>query len=318
MSHLSTQRACELDPMSQQHRWLIEGLWTDQAVGVIGGEPKCFKSFLALDLAVAVASGGECLSRYPTEQNGPVLLFPGEDALHIVRQRIEGIARARHVPFQGLEVHVITEPSLRIDLEVQRQRLRQAVDRLRPRLLILDPFVRTHRADENVVAEVAPLLAYLRELQRQFQVAVLLVHHARKAHHTRPGQALRGSTELHAWLDSALYLRRKNDRVQLTIEHRSAPEPSPLLLQLDDDQGAAALRVVEHIHEQPEPSRGMVSPRDRILQALASAPVPMTQRTLRDAARMRAATVGNILADLIAEGRVTEDAGGYRLSVRMA
>jgi AAA domain len=32
-------------------------LWSEQAVGIIGGEPKCCKSFLALDLAVAVAAG---------------------------------------------------------------------------------------------------------------------------------------------------------------------------------------------------------------------------------------------------------------------
>ena len=39
-----------------QH-WLVDTLWARDAVGIIGGEPKCGKSFLALDLAVAVAAG---------------------------------------------------------------------------------------------------------------------------------------------------------------------------------------------------------------------------------------------------------------------
>lgn len=34
--------------------------------------------------------------------------------------------------------------------------------------------------NENVSGEVAPLLAYLRELQRRHAIAVILVHHARK------------------------------------------------------------------------------------------------------------------------------------------
>jgi hypothetical protein len=34
-------------------------------------------------------------------------------------------------------------------------------------LLLVDPFVRVHRIDENASGEVAPLLAYLRELQRR-------------------------------------------------------------------------------------------------------------------------------------------------------
>jgi hypothetical protein len=40
---------------------------------------------------------------------------------------------------------------------------------------ILDPFVRLHRIGENASAEVAPSLAYLRDLQRRFALAVAVV-----------------------------------------------------------------------------------------------------------------------------------------------
>jgi len=90
---------------------------------------------------------------------------------------------------------------------------------VRPKLLVLDPFVRLHRIDENLSGEVAPLLAYLRELQRRFHVAV--VHHARKGGaKLRAGQALRGSSEFHAWGDSNLYLRRHGDQHTLGRELR--------------------------------------------------------------------------------------------------
>jgi RecA-family ATPase len=68
-------------------------------------------------------------------------------------------------------------------------------DILQPRLLVLDPFVRLHRIDENASGEVAPLLAYLRELQRRHGVAVVVVHHAKKgAGRIRAGQALAGKS----------------------------------------------------------------------------------------------------------------------------
>jgi hypothetical protein len=108
---------------------------------------------------------------------------------------------------------VITAPSLRLDLEADRARLDETVARLKPRLLVLDPFVRLHRIDENVSGDVAPLLAFLRELQRRHAVAVILVHHARKgAGAIRAGQALRGSSEFHAWGDSNLYLPPRQRR----------------------------------------------------------------------------------------------------------
>ena len=167
MSQLPVQPAWRLADCPEQLRWLVEGLWSEEAVGIIGGEPKCGKSFLALDLAVAVAAGIPCLRRFAVSRPGRVLLYPAEDALHIVRRRLEGICAAAGVSLAALDVQVITAPSLRLDLEADRIRLDETVARLKPRLLVLDPFVRLHRIDENVSGDVAPLLAFLRELQRR-------------------------------------------------------------------------------------------------------------------------------------------------------
>jgi RecA-family ATPase len=207
MTALPVRLAHQLEVTPEDKRWLIEGLWSDEAVGIVGGEPKCCKSFLVLDMAVAVASGTPCLRRFPTPQRGRVLLFAAEDSPAVVRQRLTGIAAAVGFPLDALDIHVIVTPVLRLDVELDQRRLEETVRDLRPRLLVLDPFVRLHRIDENVSAEVAPLLDYLRGLQRRYRVAVVLVHHARKgASHVRAGQALRGSSELHAWGDSNLYL----------------------------------------------------------------------------------------------------------------
>ena len=179
MNTLPVQRASQLASTGPQTQWLVEGLWSEQAVGILGGEPKCCKSFLALDVAVSVASGAACLRQFPVRRSGPVLLFPAEDSLAVVRLRLEGIAAAAQVPFASLPVEVITAPSLRLDTPTDRSRLSHTVQQLRPILLILDPLIRLHRVDENDASQIAGLLSYLRELQRQFQLAVILVHHAR-------------------------------------------------------------------------------------------------------------------------------------------
>ena len=166
MTLLPVELAYRLAEPSEEHRWLIAGL-SEQAVGIVGGEPKCCKSFLALDLAVAVAAGVPCLRRFAVPRAGRVLLFAAEDALHIVRRRLEGISAAAGVALANLDIQVITAPTVRLDLDADRRNLAETVARLQPRLLILDPFVRLHRIDENASGEVAPLLAYLRELQRR-------------------------------------------------------------------------------------------------------------------------------------------------------
>jgi hypothetical protein len=223
--------------------------------------------------------------------------------------------RAAGVVFETLDLQVITVPTLRLDLPEDQDRLRETVAALRPTLLVLDPFVRLHRIDENAAAEVAPVLAYLRELERHFHTAVLLVHHARKgAAHARAGQALRGSSELHAWGDSNLYLRRRGDTLCLAIEHRAAPSRDGLVVELRTQGEALALHVVDGA---PSAARVLTSPAptpaERIEQALAEAATPLTCRALRRLCRVRASTLGPVLARLLADGRVTRSPAGYQL-----
>lgn len=316
MTALPVRLAHALEVRPEEQRWLIEGLWSAEAVGIVGGEPKCCKSFLVLDMAVAVASGTPCLRRFPTSARGRVLLFAAEDSLSVVRQRLVGIATAAGFALGDLDIHVITAPVVRLDVALDQTRLEDTVRALRPALLILDPFVRLHRIDENVSSEVAPLLDYLRGLQRRYQVAVALVHHSRKGgSHLRAGQALRGSSELHAWGDSNLYLRRNaNDELTLTVEHRAAASMDGLALSLHADGDALALSVVDAAH--PPVKTALETPFARVERALLDATEPLTQRQIREHVKLRAATVSDVLAALVTDGRIAHVDGRYQLVAR--
>ena len=311
MNGFPTRAPAELEERPQARRWMVEALWSEQGVGIVGGEPKCGKSFLALDLAVAVAAGVPCLRHFHAAASGPVLLFAAEDAGHIVRARLEGIAKAAGAAFDTLDIAVIDVPALRLDHRADRQRLLETVQRVSPRLVVLDPLVRLHRVDENTVAEVAPILGFLRDIQRRFHTAVLLVHHARKSGGSRPGQALRGSSELHAWGDSNVYLRRRDRQILMTVEHRDAAGLDDLEIELADDGAHPALRL-RHT-PRSEPAAHPEPPESRILQVLANAEAPLLQSEIRQRAGARNATVTAALHELVRQARVERGPGGrYR------
>jgi hypothetical protein len=313
MNTLPVQRASQLASTGPQTQWLVQDLWSEQAVGILGGEPKCCKSFLALDVAVSVASGAPCLRQFPVARSGPVLLFPAEDSLAVVRQRLEGIACAAQVGFEALPVEVITAPSLRLDTPADRQRLLHTVEQLRPILLILDPLIRLHRVDENDATQVAALLSFLRELQRQFKVAIILVHHARKdSNSSRPGQALRGSSELHGWGDSNLYMRRKGSQLTLSTEHRAAPSQDHIPLQLTQAGPALALSVLERPNLEPTTQPTALQ---RVRETLAGLQEPAPLHQVRKLCGMRTAAVCSALSELSTKGEVVRDARGYQLKL---
>ena len=169
-----------------------------------------------------------------------------EDALHIVRRRLDGICAAAGLALADLDVQVITAPTLRLDLEPDRASLDETIAWLKPRLLVLDPFVRLHRIDENVSGEVAPLLAFLRELQRR---------HAPRRHRRPPCQERRRQ---HAGRPSPCAAPPSSTPGAIpistcaatattapsTVEHRAASAMPTVTLELAERANALALEVV--------------------------------------------------------------------------
>ena len=150
-------------------------------------------------------------------------------------------------------------------------------------------------------------------------IAVVVVHHAKKgAGHVRAGQALRGSSEFHAWGDSNLYLRRNRDPrdggdITLTVEHRAAPAMPAVTLELAQRANALALEVSEpRTPQTPVPS----SVDERITAALADVDRPLPFAELRARCRVRTATLYERLAALTATGRLGRTDQGYRLAGR--
>jgi hypothetical protein len=231
-----------------------------------------------------------------------------EDALPQVRARIEALCRERGADIRSLDLSVITAPLLRLDLADDQKRLAHTVELLRPRMLLLDPLVRLHRLDENSAAEISGLLGYIRDLQRRFDLAVVLVHHASKKQRAQPGQALRGSSDLHAIGDSNAYLARDGQHIVLTIEHRAARAPEPVRLELvtAPDGEAAALRVLSPLPQGDRPDLDQL-----VLERFAPGAAPLTRAVLRAELRVNNQRLGEALERLERCGTIARTSQGW-------
>ena len=309
---LPTSRVGDIEVEPQEQRWLVKGLWTRRAVGVLGGPPKAFKSWMGLDMALSVASGTPCLSRFTVMETGPVLAYLAEDAAQEVRARTAALAKGRGLTLDHLDLFLITTPVLWLDDGEHRKGLRRTIEQLRPKLLLLDPLVRLHRQDENDVRAVSALLGHLRELNRSFDLAILLVHHTSKKERAHPGQSLRGSGDIYAWLDAGLYLTKRKNGILLTVEHRSAPAPEPLFLSLvTETDGTARLSVSEPGPENEPGVAGDLAA--ATIDEIEKATEPLTRRALRARLGVRNERLGLILKALERERRIERINGGWSL-----
>lgn len=288
--------------------WLVTGIWPEQGVGFLGGHPKSCKSWLALEIALSVASRTPVLGSYAVPRGGPVLVFAAEDSPRTVRARLAGMAVARGVSLADLPIQLVLAHRLRLESHVDQARLRATLELIRPVLLVLDPFVRMTAIDENSAQEVSRVLGFLRELQRSLTLAILVVHHVRKSA-GGGGLALRGSGDFWAWSDTNLYLHRKQGGLELAVEHRNASAPEPVALELFDEAPQGPYLRPREDESSPTEPLGLAA---RIVAYLEEQTNGVRLDAIRAALRVRMQSVVDVMRELERCGRVRRGDGGWQ------
>jgi hypothetical protein len=285
-------------------------------VGLVGGAPKCLKTWISLEMAVSVATGTPCFDQYAVHEQGPALVYLAEDSMPMVRERLNALATHRALDLKALSIYVITAPHMRLDLARDQIRLMKTARQLKPRILVLDPLVRLHNLNENDASEVSTLLSFLRNLQRELDLAVAVVHHTRKNTSScyQGGQGLRGSGDFHAWSDSSIYLRQSRGELILSTEHRSAPAMASISIELVVE-GSGPPYLLTKVPSPTTPQETTESLELRLLAAL-SKDNSLTRNALRKEMRIKNERLGELLNRLEQQQKIVRYADGWRLDGR--
>ena len=185
--------------------WRVRGVLPAQGLASIYGPSASGKSFLALDMAAAGASGGEWFGYRVNAAPVVYCALEGESGF---RLRVEAWehANGRRLP-----------DGLRLVLQAFKLTDPQDVQDLAAAVLtagagtvtILDTLNRAApEADENASADMGRILEAAKQLQRLTGGLVVLVHHTGKD----VTKGLRGHSSLFAALDAAVEVVREGDR----------------------------------------------------------------------------------------------------------
>ena len=194
--------------------WLVDGLITEEAVTVIGGEPKTAKTWAAIELALSICTGTPAFGEFRPRQQGGAFLFLVEDNARSVQKRIRSMVKGRGAVPDGWDRKLFVKPmgAMRLDDDDHLARYVATVRRsgIKPSIIVFDPLRDLHHSNEDSSGEMQPIYAALRALRDVLRCAVVFVHHAGKATadsaNRRGGQRLRGSSALHGAIDAGLYM----------------------------------------------------------------------------------------------------------------
>lgn len=194
----------------QPVNWAINSLIPDQSLTIMAGGPGEYKSWIALDMVVAVATGG-LFANLGTTGPRPVLYVDRENSPNLVASRLHhmgliGSPALERVRYWGLWTP-LKFPG------VNSQELMEWAKRTQG-FVVFDSLVRLHAANENDNSEMAQVMGRFIELARA-GATILLLHHTPKDSHSK----FRGAQEILAACDLAYKVSKDpSDRRLVTLD----------------------------------------------------------------------------------------------------
>jgi hypothetical protein len=237
--------------------WLVRNIWPQATVGFIAGQPKSWKSWTALDLALSISTGAPFLGHFRVERPGPVLYIQEEDGASLIKLRYGRMRLGKKTdsmiydreeeqvvwvppdenqspPKMKAMVRrdfVLSEPGWQswLDDQLTKGYIREGADADTAEpyvLLVLDPLLMmVGEIEENKASAMnAKIYKPLKLLANKHGVAIVIVHHMRKGSNEgiRGGQMMLGSAATHGASESAMYFTHDKGGLHVEVEHKNA------------------------------------------------------------------------------------------------
>jgi RecA-family ATPase len=180
---------------------------------ILAGEPKSNKSWVVMNMAVALATGTPVFNaKYKSGM--PVL--PVTEAVRVLycEQEMGQYGTRRRLlqmfpeapPLMPLYIKT-RDMDMRLDTPEGRVVIAGQIEEVKPQVLILDPMAQFHLSDENSAQHMSAVIRVLDRWVEEYGLSIILVHHVSKQNEEHPrkgGARIRGSSAIFGAIDTLI------------------------------------------------------------------------------------------------------------------
>ncbi|MFD5860953.1 AAA family ATPase [Streptomyces chartreusis] len=283
-------------------KWAVPGILAE-GVSVLAGPPKVGKSWLSLGLGLSVAAGGNAFDSVPV-QGGPVLYLALEDTPRRLQTRMGKLLGGQPAP-AGLTLVTECPPFPQGGSEAIAQWLERNPD---ARMVVIDVFAKMRgQAPQGVSAYDADYVAvgYAKRLADHYGVAVVLVHHVRKAGSDDFLTEVSGTNGIAGAADATLVLKRARGQADgiLHVTGRDVDE-AEYALSFQPASGAW------HLLDGPVTDHTVSDTRATILRHVRAHPGAKPKDMAGELPQVDIDTIRRTCNRMADAGQLTKDAGG--------
>jgi len=280
--------------------WLIEGLLPKEGAYILAGPPKAGKSWLALEMAIAVAANG-----------GKVLYLGLEDTKARLHHRLHALLKDAEPLAGGLHnIQVATAFDTQARGKEAIKQLQADVEQHKPALVVVDTLQsirgQSYKRDKNLYAEDYEALATLNSMAHTYKATFLILHHTRKFQAEDEGLNILGTSGITGAVDGYAVLRRQGENGKLTLVYRDFESTAYALAFLE---GRWQVKGLYEEYALSETNRA-------ILEAIYEANEPLRPSEVAELLDRPRNTIKQAMRRLAQDGLLTSNRGKYSLSER--
>ena len=202
---------------SERHGIIGKGVLSPGVGLILAGESEVGKSFAASELALRLVTGQPFIGLATAKING-VLIFQSENILPMTQDRLK--KQQLGLKLSKLPDNVFfSDPKDSYDLSQKKDRSQiiKMIKNTESEVVIFDPFIAFHHADENDNSEMRKILGYLDRIKHKTGAAIILVHHFSKMIERSGKHRLRGASTIYDWADTVIELSGRQNSSERTV-----------------------------------------------------------------------------------------------------
>lgn len=243
--------------MPEEIPWAITGIIPKGSNGIISGEPKASKSWIADETSLSVASGESFLGLESFSVPRPLktALIAREDYPGLTSWRLSALFRSRkwkNPNFFAENLWINTRAqseTFSVDNSEEIEEIIAAFKRRQIEFAIFDVLNILHGSDENDNTEMRQVMNKFSHIQSKTGAQIGLVHHLGKAD-GKWTRRLRGASSIHGWVEWLIGVTEVDEESRIRkmeFELKAGEAPKPVFYRIESEHGSnlAQIRVCD-------------------------------------------------------------------------
>ncbi|HEX4203156.1 MAG TPA: AAA family ATPase [Ktedonobacteraceae bacterium] len=286
-------------------RWAVPGLLPEGLI-VLAGKQKMGKSFLLLNIGLAVARGGKVMGVVLADQ-GRALYLALEDGHKRLQDRLRIMLDGSEAP-DTLDLATEWDKLDAGGVDALEDYLKQNEDTKVIMIDVLQRVIPKHKQNADSYEEAYTYLSPLKQLAERYHVAIVVVQHMRKAAANDVLDEIYGSTGLSAVADTIVILSKENSRNEkfLLVKGRDVSEQK---YALEFDEELATWRIVANGEQAEE----LLAPSElgQFVKLVNSHPDGITRTEVANELGKTVDSVDSLAKRAMREEKIKRDRGVY-------